>query len=284
MLLASVAVGAAMIALSSASDVNAAATVPPNPPCGTVAGTAVTCTGDVTNGVAIDQTSPSFPFNKLTVNGTGNIAPGTKANGIGFESTAGNVEVVSNLGAKSIIVDGIIATNIPARGILARASNGYVRVVSTGNMTATAGAQGMNAFGSNGFYLKSTGTITADMHGITVANTGNAGNAQSILKNYGPVTSQNGIAISFSNRGTGDSKLYTREAIRGETVGISAVHGTGTVTAGDLVVTSSGTVTADNGPGIRIYASSKFGPNVPTSGTVTLTSNGAIDATGGRRH
>jgi len=269
---------AAMIAISAASDVNAAATVPPDPPCGTVVGTAVTCTGDVTNGVAIEQNSPSFPYNKLTVNGTGNIAPGTKANGIGFLSTAGNVEVVSNPGAKTIIVDGIIETNIPARGILAHASNGYVRVVSTGNITATDGAQGMNALGSNGFYLKSKGTITADMNGITVANTGNA---QSVLRNYGPVTSQNGTAILFSNRGTGDSKLYTQEALKGETFGISAVHGSATVMAGDLVVTSSGTVTAENGSGIRINASSMFGLNVPTSGTVTLTSNGAIDATGG---
>lgn len=270
-LLASAAAASMVLAAQAA----AAPTVPPNPPCGDVAGVAVTCTGDLSAGVSIVQTSSSPAYAKLTVKDLlGDVDPGTKTNGIQFMSSkAGAVEVFSDLGPNAIKVDGIIITNLPALGILAQSSNDYARAVSTGNVIATTGARGISVSGQTGAYLKSTGTITAD--GTALAVRGSTGKVTFISN--GAVTSTSGTAIAVTNNAGGDTDITISGEVDAAQTGVTVVQGSAMVAStGALVFDSSAKITAAAGPGVWLNGSAKIFTN---SGKVKFTSRADIIST-----
>ena len=176
--------------------------VPPAPPCNNIVGTTVTCTGNVSAGIAT-----AAPYTVLNVNTlTANIAPASGVDGINFTSL-GNVAINSNTGAFAIVT-----TGAGADGIEARSGLGTVTVNSTGDITSTNG---------RGIYAQSAGS-TVD---VTSKGTINANSA------YGAIFARGSGAVTVDS--TGDITAPNGPAIFAFSTGSTVVvtHHSGTITA-----------------------------------------------------
>ena len=119
-------VAAAPLMLYGARQVRAQ-TVPPAPPCDTVVGTTVTCTGDLSAGVF----SSGDTYDTINVNTiTSNIAPAAGIIGISLVNTNFNAFINSNTENYSIST-----TGNNTRGIVALSLYGYAQITSSGNVS-----------------------------------------------------------------------------------------------------------------------------------------------------
>lgn len=141
-----------------------AQSVSPQPQC-TITGATVTCTGDLSGGVAVDGGAGTY--DTLNVNTlTTNIDPASGTNGIEFISV-GDVTITSDTGSFEIETD-------LASGVHAYSDGNAVTITHTGNITTTSDgtmgiyAQGIYAF-SNG-----AGKVTVDQTG-NINNSGQGG-------------------------------------------------------------------------------------------------------------
>ncbi|ODR95995.1 hypothetical protein AUC69_01840 [Methyloceanibacter superfactus] len=136
--------------------------VPPAAPCNTVSGSTVTCSGNVSAGIAIDQVgAPADTFSTLNVNGvTRDIAPASMIDGIYFGSD-GNVTINSDTGPFSITT-----TGDNADGIEAYSYNGNVKVTHAGDIITRGDyARGIYADGVASTIVDHTGNITTRGYG-----------------------------------------------------------------------------------------------------------------------
>ena len=238
--------------------------VPPAPPCNTVAGTEVTCTGNVSAGIA-----SAAPYTILNVNTlTANITPASGVDGIGFTST-GSITINSDTGTFSILATGAFADGISAFSFSVRA----VTVDSTGDITS-ANRYGIYARnfgpGAGAVSVTSDGAIQANSGGINARSNSGA----ITIDSTGDVTSTNGGGIVARNdgAGAGDVKVTSDGAIQANSGGIRAISSTGAVT-----VDSTGDVTSTNGGGIS--ANSRTGAvTVDSTGDITSANSYGIYA------
>lgn len=275
-LLASVAAGALLLAAPPSAR---AQVVPPAAPCNSVAGTTVTCTGNISAGVAI--TSPT-PYTVLNVSGlTQNIAPAVGKAGISFTlngSATTDLTIISDTGdfainttdsgapftrpngidAKSESLTGNltihstgtinsggdfgIAAYLARYGSADQAARGDVLITSNGAVSGT--VNGIRAMGQLGTVtVGASGTVTSVSGGGILAN----GGAQVIVNNYAGITAaQYGIFANSPNSATVHSTGDIR--ITGLTPPQSfyySVTGISVASARDITVTASGSISVD---------------------------------------
>ncbi len=101
----------ALAALAVASNAAHAQIVAPTPPCHSIVGTTVNCSGNLASGIAAGD-----PFTVLNVNALDrNIAPATGVNGINF-SSSGPLTINADTGQFSILSNGFVTSGIYALG------------------------------------------------------------------------------------------------------------------------------------------------------------------------
>ncbi|MDJ0513445.1 MAG: hypothetical protein QNJ62_08390, partial [Methyloceanibacter sp.] len=123
---------------------------PPVGPC-EVAGSDVTCTGDVSDGIEISTGALRTTLRVYGV--TQNVAPPATYEGIYFRKSNGDINIDSDLGPYSIT-----ATN--AAGIFASTSNGDISLTSAGNVTSPNEAILSYVLGPGSLSITSTGDLT----------------------------------------------------------------------------------------------------------------------------
>jgi uncharacterized protein with beta-barrel porin domain len=276
-----------------------AQTVPPAPPCNTISGitgSIVTCSGDVSTGVLLNN--GGGPFQVLNVsNLTTDIAPATGIAGILFTSNgavelngdtgpfairttdANGIFASSNGGTVTIIsTASIVTTDNSAVGIQGSAQNDTLTITSSGNIATS----GNNAFGI------AAGTVYGD---VIVTSTGNIATAGTFAAgiNVGTI-GQNGTALgaitinSFGDIATtGDSAIgINASTVYGPiditSLGNIAVSGSGSMginaqTQGDIRITTSGDIATGPNSSVAISAISQ-------SANVTIASTGDIATAG----
>ncbi len=217
----------------------------------TTVGTTMTCTGDLSGGVAA-----SNPVTVLNVNSlTEDIKPPVNG-GINFTSD-GAITIVSDTGDFEIIV-----TGLHAGGIFASSSgNEAVSVTHTGDITSTVDV-GIYARSNGGAVTTvSTGFIQAAASGIH-ASTDGAGAVS--VNHTGDIASTFGRGI-YATSDSGAITTVSVGDIQADYAGIRAY----TTGAGDVNVTHTGDITSDTEQGIYAYS---------RDGTVTTVSSGDIQA------
>ncbi|WP_374331599.1 autotransporter-associated beta strand repeat-containing protein [Aestuariivirga sp.] len=308
-LLASVAIAALLLVSPGMS---LAQTVPPAAPCNQVAGTTVTCTGNVSAGVSI--TSPTA-FTVLNVNSvTSDVTPAANQPGITMDKTSGettvNVDLTAGGGVHTIAVTGIAShpdlagigvSGIDARsfryflgnfggtvtvnsiadiqsqygnGILAKGGN--VSVTSRGEIQIGHSGSGLYAYGLDNVTVQNTGDITS---GSTTVAGGDAIHAYARKKvsvtSTGTLFGGQGIyAVSFEYGGILDSANVTNHGniTATERDGIFAWGGGVDPTA----VSSIGNITAQ-GDGIHAWNHDLV---VTNTGNVSSATGDGIEAVG----
>jgi uncharacterized protein with beta-barrel porin domain len=280
-----------------------AQTVPPASPCNTISGTfgeVITCTGDLSSGVALSN--GGGPYAVLNVfNLTTDIEPATGVPGILFTSN-GAVELNVDTGPFAIFAtddSGIFAssnalnavtinstadiftTGGSARGIEGRTVDGLLTITSSGDITTS----GNNAFGIaagadyGDVIVTSTGNIaTAGTFaaGINVGTIGQNGTALGAItiNSSGDIatTGNNAIGINTSSvYGSIDITSLGNIAVSG-----SASRGINAQTQGDVRITSSGDIATAGTNAVGIYAAAGAGiAMVMSGGTITTRGDGA---------
>ena len=241
--------------------------VPPAPPCNQISGIAgsiVTCSGNLSGGVSLFN--GGGPFEVLNVQSlTANIAPAAGVTGIEFSSN-GSVTVNAPFSITTTDADGIFASS----------NAGTVTITSTADITTF----GSGSTGIQGSAQDALLTITSSGRIVTSGN-----NAFGIAAGtvYGPVTVNS----------TGD---ITTSGTFSAGINVGSIGQPGT-TEGAITINSSGTITTPGISAIGINASSVYGPitinssdniavsgaasigiNAQTQGNVFITSSGNITA------
>jgi hypothetical protein len=216
----------------------------------TTVGTTMTCTGDLSGGVAATNPVTVLNVNSLTTD----ITPVATVHGINFTSD-GAITIVSDTGDSEIIVTG------PATdGIFASSSGSEaVSVTHTGDITSTLNV-GIYARSDGGTVTTvSTGDIQAAAHGVyarsLVAGAVSVIHTGDIASTFGRGIYATSIGGTVTTVSTGDIQSGY-DGIRATSLGAGAVS-----------VTHTGDITSDNERGI--YATSD-------SGAITTVSSGDI--------
>ncbi len=142
--------------------------VPPNAPCDTITGggTTVTCTGNVSTGVLLNN--GGGPYTTLNVNTlTANITPGANVDGITFTSN-GAVTINTDTGTYNIQ-----ATGASADGIYASSTNSTVTINSNGDVSSDGGAIGANT-NAGAISVTSVGNLNGNSSGINLTTASGA--------------------------------------------------------------------------------------------------------------
>ncbi len=266
---------------------------PPAPPCDNIAGTTVTCSGNVSPGIDVNN-----PYTVLNINNlTADITPASAVDGINFTS-AGYITLTSNTGAFHIS-----ATGNNAEAIFAQTTSGAILVTSTGDL-ATAGdnaeAIWARAISTGAVTVNSTGNITTQGSGaeainaqsvdsqVTVASTGNitASGANSdgiVARNTTTggvsVTSQGTIAVQRDGingqAATGNVTITSNGAITTSAANAEAIAAQ--TATGDVSITSTGNIATvgDNAEAIWARATSSGAVTVNSTGNITTQGSGA---------
>ncbi len=247
-----------------------AQTVPPAPPCNTISGiggSIVTCSGDVSTGVRLNNGGGPFAVLNVT-NLTTDIAPASGITGIEFTSN-GAVDLNVTPGPFSIF-----ATD--ANGIFASSNGGTVTINSTADIITTGGS----ATGVQGSAQDSLLTITSSGD---IATSGNNSFGIAAGTVYGDiiVNSSGDIATSgtFSagiNAGTIGSSGTTQGAITIDSSGNIATAGASAI--GINAASVYGPVTIHSTSDIAVAGAASIGINVQTQGVIDITSTGDIAA------
>ncbi|MEO8419783.1 MAG: hypothetical protein ABI457_01190, partial [Hyphomicrobium sp.] len=296
-----------------------AQTVPPAAPCNQVSGggTTVTCTGDVSTGVLLNN--GGGPFTTLNiVNLTDDITPASGVDGIRFTSLGG-ITINSDTGPFAIIstARGIYANSSSGQpvtirsngdivsvgdGIDGRSGSGDVAIASTGDITTTGAiADGIYAYAYNGtIAIASTGDITtqgAGGYGIRsfgslgatgIASFGNITTAGDYARGIGAYSLLADVAIASSgNITTGGFNAHGIYAHVVSGAGEVAITSTGNITTrgtgavGILVdVDGSGDVAIASFGNIATFGDTSYGIKATANGDVAIDSLGTI-STGG---
>ncbi len=294
----------AIAAIGMGTGIAHAQVVPGAPQCN-VAGTTVTCTGDLSTGV--DITSPSG----ITVYDTLNVNNADPVGGISFEANAAQ-DITIN--ADTTGTTGISTSDADAAGIFAQQSggDGDVTVNSTGNVTTTGdvavGILAAQADGDGDVTVDSTGNVitTGDIaSGILAVRRGGDGDV-TVISAGNITTSGVGSEGIFALQRGGDGNVTVNSTGNITTTGDSSegilalqrdgdgnvtVISTGNITTtereaqgiaarqsggdGDVTVNSTGNIitTGDSAEGIEARQSGG-------DGDVTVTSTGDISTTG----
>ena len=213
---------ASLAALCVASPAAAQSPIsPPSPPCGNVAGSTVTCTGNLAPGVAIGSGSGSAPgmfvasgspYDTLNVNSlTAAITPATGNPGISFYSY-GNIAINSDTGSFGITTSGDYASGIlTLSGNLAQSNGGNVAVTSSGNIATTGFAAAgiwVDSFGvrsvssvSNKGNISTSGDSASGINAFSVAdlNLTNTGNISTTGQGAGGISANVWGSLDFPN-------------------------------------------------------------------------------------
>jgi len=225
-----------------------AQTVPPAAPCNTVSGATVTCTGNVSSGIDIDQYGPSpDTFDTLIVRDlTADIAPTGGVDGIYFGSD-GNITVNSDTTNGSGGPFSIVTTGDGADGIDLYSGAGTATVRHRGDLVTRGNyASGIYAEGYYGTTVSHEGKITtrgAYSYGINA------------LSSYG--------SVSVRQSGT-----ITTQGFYG--FGVYAVAPNATVS-----VVQTGDIRTSGYAAQGIYAQSQYGTDVTQTGDISTKGAGA---------
>jgi hypothetical protein len=227
------AVGLTLLAVGGIAPAHAQAVTPPAPPCDQISGISgsiVTCSGNLSGGV--DLQNVAGPFEVLNViNLTTNIAPASGTTGILFTSD-GSVELNVATGPFAIFTTA-------ANGIIAASNTSTVIVLSTADITtAGGGAAGIAASGATGTAVISTGNIRTY-----------GDNAPAIA-----VMSNGDVAVSSNGNIT--------------TTGVASDGISATSVSGMVAVVNTGDISATGPSSAGIYAAGDTGALVMNYGSV----------------
>lgn len=254
----SIAAGALMLAAPSAGFAQVVVPSATLGPCVITNTTIVTCTGDLSEG--IDVNDPADQIDTLNVyNLNQAIIPAADTNGIYFYRTkGGNLTINADTGTYGITTTGF------ADGIKAKVAGvGNISITSEGDITA--GGHGIFGSVSNlgGVAIDNTGDIDAGINGIYAFAAG-----------YTMITSRGNIAADnhgiYANVLGADIKIDSTGDIAAVTDGIKAY----VIGNGNISVTSDASNATDGkikAGGNGIYTS------VSGSGNVTITNTGDIE-------
>jgi len=240
--------------------------VPPAAPCNNVSGATVTCTGDVSDGIEIDQYgAPPDTFDTLIVNGvTKNITPATTVDGIYFGSD-GNVTINSDTTDGPGGPFSIITTGDGADGIEAFSYYGTVTVTHKGSIhTDGNDASGIYADGYGKTIVRHTGTITT-LGDYSYGIDANSEYGSVTVKQTGKITTGGYQAIGIAASAYGSAKVTQTGTISTQgdyAYGIAAASGYGTVT-------QTGTITTRGYNAYGIAARSLYGAKVTQTGNIS---------------
>lgn len=268
--------------------------VPPAAPCNTVSGSTVTCTGNVSAGIAIDQVgAPADTFSTLNVNGvTRDIAPASMIDGIYFGSD-GNVTINSDTGPFSITT-----TGDNADGIEAYSYNGNVKVTHAGDIITRGDyARGIYADGVASTIVDHTGDITTRGYGsegiyatgygrVSVKQTGTI-TTQGVYSDGiyatafgGPITvNQTGSIVTHGDGAMGINAFSPVADITVNQTGNITTHGDGSYgigafsPSGNITVRQTGNITTHGYDANGITAIS-YGGDVTVKQTGNITTSG----------
>ena len=302
-------VTAGMMFLSYGRYVRAQSTTSPpfavdSTPCSSPGGTNVTCTGDVSGGIDINN-GTTYSYTTLTVKElTANIESGNNS-GIYFRSdTGGDLTIYSDTGAYTITTQGMDANGIRAYSRLSSGDAGAVTVMHTGDIRTTEdSASGILAasLSEDGNAGEVKVTLTGDIEtkgdlstGIfarsdTLTGTGDARPVTVIVTEDAKITAlgatSTGIyASSFSVFGNTDEVNVTVAGdittTQADSHGIYAVSLSGVGNADSITVTLDGSTIEAGGVGVRFRYGTTNSLNIYNAVSISSASGVAIDALG----